>query len=273
MTVERFKEGGYEIFTVASDLPHGFNKTVKEILLSKETPSYCKVLSSSSSTVVFSFECGDKSFLFKKFMCRGNAEGIKSIFKGSRAVRANSGAVMLASAGLLTPKVCGYGHEDSLFKGTSFLVTEFLDDAFNLYEYIDMFKAGGSFKEISTFMKCLGTEVGKMHRASIIHGDLRPGNVMVKIGPSPGEFQIYFIDNERNRKFSSTAPRKLIIKNLVQLNMVKRTKVKFSLRAVFYKSYIDAVGKIVGDKKELARQVWKATEIRMNEAKHGGIYS
>lgn len=267
---ERFKEDGYEVFIVKDGLPEGFNERLKSILLSEGTPSFCTKISSSSNTVVFKFDCDGKTYLYKQFLCRDSAEGIKSIFKGSRAKRANDGALMVESAGLHTPIMCCYGQKVKLFNTTSFMVTEFLDDALNIYEYLDSHK---SFKELRSFMKCLGRDVGKMHRASIIHGDLRPGNIMVIGGEPVGEFKINFIDNERNIKFKSQAPDKLIIKNLVQLNMLQRSKVKFSLRAIFLKNYLLEVSDLVKSKKELVREVSLITEARMSKAKHGGLYN
>jgi len=41
----------------------------------------------------------------------------------------------------------------------------------------------------------LGTEIGRLHSKKIIHGDLRPNNVLIELGADKPIF--HFIDNER----------------------------------------------------------------------------
>lgn len=271
-----FKAEGYSVFAIDGGLPDSFFERVKEILVSEKTPSFCMPLGSSVNAEIFKFHCDEKTYLFKRFLPRGAFEGFKSFFKGSRARRAFNGAEIIEAAGLLTPKVWCLGHKGHLFKGESFIVTEYLEGAHSLYDIIDSLKDSGSYMELFSFMKELGGAAGRLHRAGVIHGDLRPGNVMIladeQTEKDKYKYNIYFIDNERNKKYNQT-PMELIVKNLVQLNMLRRSELKFSLRARFYKSYIEEVSNIIPDRKELARTVWRVTEERMSEARYGGLDS
>ena len=72
-----------------------------------------------------------------------------------------------------------------------------------------------------------------MHKLGIFHGDLRAGNILLQHNDQRRCF--FLIDNERTRQFTAI-PLRLIIKNLVQLNMVQ-TGITNTDRMRFLKAY------------------------------------
>lgn len=264
-----YKKGSFKVFTVHDDLSSGLachvNKII-ETIQSGDKPHFCEILSSSVNTVVYKFKIFEQGYVYKEFLPRGLSEGVKSIFFGSRGQRAFKGARLLEDAGLFTPKVLMYGVGGGFLKSKSFIVAEFLDGAEDIYDLIDSL----NFKDLSAFMSELGSAVGKLHKGGIFHGDLRPGNIMVV--QNDGLSECFFIDNERNKKFVRI-PIELIVKNLVQLNMIQSSKLKFTHRTRFLRAYMEETRDILKDKKELSRLVQSRTAERMNKEKHGGLYN
>ena len=95
--------------------------------------------------------------------------------------------------------------------------------------------------------------IGKMHKAGIVHGDLRPGNILME--PTE-EGRFVMIDIERN-SYHKTIPMGLVKKNLVQL--AKKLKFKeFTAkdRINFFKAYNKAYGRFNSlEQKKLAYDV------------------
>jgi len=82
----------------------------------------------------------------------------------------------------------------------------------------------------------IGRLIGRLHRTGIVHGDLRPGNILVQ--HSGGEPVFYFIDNARNRFFKKSMPDRLRLKNLVQMNMLLMPHITHSNRLRFFRAYL-----------------------------------
>jgi tRNA A-37 threonylcarbamoyl transferase component Bud32 len=80
----------------------------------------------------------------------------------------------------------------------------------------------------------LGNEIGTLHKAGVCHGDLRLSNILVE--EEDNDIVFYFIDNERTSDFSRV-PRRLIKKNLVQVNMISQPNVTRQDRLRFFKAY------------------------------------
>ncbi|WP_422451644.1 lipopolysaccharide kinase InaA family protein [Endozoicomonas sp. ALC066] len=84
------------------------------------------------------------------------------------------------------------------------------------------------------WIKAFGRYIGQMHKAGIVHGDLRAGNILMEPG-MPSRFVM--IDIERN-SYHSLVPLSLVKKNLVQL--IKRISFKHFTakdRALFFRHY------------------------------------
>ncbi|WP_172806730.1 lipopolysaccharide kinase InaA family protein [Endozoicomonas arenosclerae] len=84
------------------------------------------------------------------------------------------------------------------------------------------------------WIKAFGQYIGAMHKAGIVHGDLRAGNILMEPILPP---RFVMIDIERN-SHHTLVPLSLVKKNLVQL--IKRISFKdFSAkdRTLFFKHY------------------------------------
>ena len=111
------------------------------------------------------------------------------------------------------------------------------------------------------FVNKFGKEIGELHRNGICHGDLRVNNILVK--ESEDNIIFYFLDNERNAFFSKI-PRGLIIKNLVQLNMLQSPHVSRQDRLRFFQAYCQAYEGLDPAKKlALLRGVQQTTAERL----------
>ena len=84
-----------------------------------------------------------------------------------------------------------------------------------------------------------GQKIGELHKKGICHGDLRVNNILIQ--ESGDDIIFYFLDNERNAFFSKI-PRRLIRKNLVQLNMIQSPHVSRQDRLRFFQAYCQSYG-------------------------------
>ncbi|MFO7748474.1 MAG: lipopolysaccharide kinase InaA family protein, partial [Desulfobacteraceae bacterium] len=114
-----------------------------------------------------------------------------------------------------------------------------------------------------TFAKALGSEIGRMHKADICHGDLRPGNVLAKQKDNGYEF--VFIDNERTVQYKML-PWKFRKKNLVQINMLRPGTIGKKDRIIFFNSYMQHNTRIAAKKRLLATQVASETAERLKQS-------
>jgi tRNA A-37 threonylcarbamoyl transferase component Bud32 len=196
----------------------------------------------------------------KEYVTRSWLDRIKDLVRPSRARRAMRGAQWLAQAGLKTPRIVAapaLGHR-------CFLVTVEVADAHAAYEY---FRAGrpahasSTLRERRRLLRQLGHEIGRMHQAGIVHGDLRAGNILVRRG-DPG-WDFFFIDNERTRKWP-WIPRRWRLKNLVQLNMLPN-EITNTDRLRFFDAYMQHNPSVRLDCSGWARDVMATTHRRFRK--------
>ena len=157
----------------------------------------------------------DERYFAKLFLPRDNWEWPKQLVRGGRGERAVREALRLQRLGFLSPQVCASGHMGL----TQWMVTLAVD-AVSFGDFVCGFFATQAEREgviRATLYQELGALVGRLHRAGIVHGDLRPNNVL--LGGRAGEALFYLIDNERNRQ-CRRLPRRAVLKNLVQIQML-----------------------------------------------------
>ncbi len=112
-----------------------------------------------------------------------------------------------------------------------------------------------------SIIDALAREIGQLHKTGIVHGDLRLNNILLEI--SDGKPVFYLIDNERNRKYRKI-PRRLVKKNLVQVNMVLPEVVTNTDRLRFFKAYNKVYARFtINRQKDLAKNVYKKTLQRL----------
>jgi len=228
-------------------------------LLDGELPSGWEWVDSSANSIV-ARRLKPKPAYFKEFLSRTSFEGIKNILRGSRSQRAISKGEILRQKGFQTPVVFCWGER----RGRHFMVTEGID-ALGLGYYINkrwqQSRSSAQILAKRKLIKKFGNKIGELHNKGICHGDLRVNNILVR--ESGDDIIFYLLDNERNAFFNKI-PRRLIIKNLVQLNMIQSPHVTLQDRLRFFHAYCDAYGSFnPSERSALIQEVQRRTAERL----------
>ena len=207
-----------------------------------------------------------ENLYLKQFFCRSWWDFVKHLFRPSRARRAFSASLMLAEHGFCVPKVVALGEQRYGPVCTSnFLITCELDNASDLYACFDdnwQVQSPQVLRDKRRFIRALGETVGRMHGEGIFHGDLRAGNIFAKRTDSGWQF--FFLDNERTRKLG-LLPKRLRLKNLVQVNMLLGENITVTDRMRFLKAYLAQNGHLRDKWKHLAKQTVAKTRRRLSK--------
>lgn len=241
-------------------------------LLQNTIPPNVEQVLSSQSVRVWKASIDKKSIFIKYFYPRGMRD--KLMLRKSRAQRAKEGNMMLLQKGFLAPMVIAKG---DVVKGytfvESFLVTAEVQESLDIYTYGETsFRpplSDNKLQEKWTFIKTIGQLIGRLHKQGIFHGDLRPGNILIKV--SDNDHLFYFIDNERNRYFPKGIPHRLREKNLVQINMIVTPLITFTDRLRFFRAYLNENPELEPYAKDWIRTVFLKTKKRLSK-KVSGIW-
>jgi hypothetical protein len=195
---------------------------------------------------------------YKEFLSRSPFEGIKNLFKGSRCLRAIIKGKMLRQRGFHSPVVYCWGKKGN----RHFMISEGVD-ALGLGDYIGTHwqrpLSGAEISAKRRFIKKFGKIIGELHKNGICHGDLR--NILVQ--ESTDDVIFYFVDNERNTLFKKV-PRRLIRKNLVQINMFQSPHITRQDRQRFFQAYcVSSGGLNPAEKLALIERVQRRTAERL----------
>jgi tRNA A-37 threonylcarbamoyl transferase component Bud32 len=228
-------------------------------LLDGQLPSGWEWVDSSANSVV-ARQLEPKSVYFKEFLSRTPFEGIKNILRGSRCQRAIIKGKMLREKGFYSPAINCWGRKGN----RHFMISEGVD-ALGLGDYIGKHWQGplseNGIVAKRRFIKKFGDEIGELHKKGICHGDLRVNNILVK--KSKDEVFFYFLDNERNGFFTKI-PKRLIRKNLVQLNMLHSPHVTRQDRLRFFHAYCETYGGLTSaERLSLIQRVQQRTAGRL----------
>jgi tRNA A-37 threonylcarbamoyl transferase component Bud32 len=229
------------------------------VLLDGELPSGWQWVHSSANSIV-ARRLKPTLVYFKEFLNRTPLEGIKNLLRGSRCQRAIGKGEILRQKGFHTPIVYCWGKRG----GCHFMVSEGID-APGLGDYIrkhwQQLLSGAEILAKRRLIKKFGRKIGELHKNGICHGDLRVNNILVR--ESDDDIIFYFLDNERNTFFSKI-PRRLVRKNLVQLNMVQSAHISRQDRLRFFQAYCEASGGLnPAEKSALIQGVQQRTAERL----------
>ena len=174
-----------------------------------------------------------RQLYYKEFLPRSPAESLKALVRGSRATRARNNGNALLQAGINAPANIAWG---KLPEGREYLfmqsapgqgITQWL--RVTLVE-----RNGEQLQQRRQLLRALGTFIGRVHATGFIHGDLRPGNVLAVL--EQGHFHFTLIDNERNVQ-KIPPPGKMLLRNLMQLNMLLPSDISRSDRMRFFTAW------------------------------------
>ena len=201
-----------------------------ELAENRPPPGWELVRSSDFTRVASNAE---QRLYYKEFLPRGPAEPLKTLIRGSRATRARKNGNALLRAGFPAPLNVAWGN---LARGREYLFTR-AAAGIDVARCLGVTLAGRAGPQLHTrrhLLHALGAFIGRLHANGFIHGDLRPGNILADLrGES---FHFTLIDNERTvRKLPP--PGKLLLKNLMQLNMLPPTDLSLTDRMRFLRAW------------------------------------
>jgi hypothetical protein len=156
-------------------------------------------------------------------------ERLKSCFRRSRRARTERITAALRAAGFSVPPILVHGvHRES---GREVIVTLRAEGDGPI---LALRALQGSIAAKRAVLCALGAEVGRLHRAGFIHGDLTPFNLRIAIDEPP---RFAFIDNERTRCNVVIARGRRRLRNLVQLGHFALPGITRSDRMRVFRAY------------------------------------
>ena len=230
-------------------------------IVEKNLPDSWEWVNSSENTIVAknTQDRIEENVFLKIFLDRSVLEGVKSSIRGSRCQRSIKQSDTLSDLGFNVPEVCCWGSSH----GKDFVITKaipsigYADYIKNNVKLIENSKnqetVSDLIKNKRKLVSGIGQLVGDLHHKGLIHGDLRPNNILVK--DKNQKYEFYLIDNERNMLHKNPAD-KLIIKNLVQIMMFFPEDLSSTYRCRFYKSYFKILNRFKAEEqKKIIRAV------------------
>jgi serine/threonine protein kinase len=258
-------------------MPMGFGKSIQLVVAEEVFPWYREktkqllsgtagsaAKSSQFSTVLrFKSPGTAKILYFKEFHRRGFKDLLKNLIGYTRAEKDFKGSMRLLRKGFYTSVPLFYGVVKRFgIIQRNFLVTKEVPGK-QSYQYLGEHfsdpRSGSLISEKREFLQAAGLEIGRLHSRGIFHGDLRVGNILIDGTGSSARFS--FIDNERTVHYPQL-PYAKRLKNLVQLNMIRRKELTRTDRLRFFNAYISCNKALLPQRKEIIRQIQERTENR-----------
>jgi UDP-glucose:(heptosyl)LPS alpha-1,3-glucosyltransferase len=201
-----------------------------------------------------------RNAVYKEFLPRNCLERWKTRFRGSRAERARRGSAILRSKGFSAPQTLRTGR---LSDARSYILSEALPGE-TLEDYykarFDPERNAPDPKRKRDLLREFGRTVGKLHRAGIVHGDLRGFNVLVE--ETEAGWRFHFLDNERT-VLSRRARRRF--RNLVQIATIILPGLTNTDRMRFFHAYLSVWPELLPEGKEWAKKIHTMATSRLKE--------
>ena len=174
-----------------------------------------------------------RQLYYKQYLTRSPAFKLKAQVRGSRATRARLNAEALLLAGIDAPHNVLWG---KLPSGGEYLftvevpgdsITHWLLEATTAHDATTLRLRRQLLSELGTF-------IGRVHATGFLHGDLSPDNILaVRL---QDQFRFALMNNERNSRRVPT-PGRLLLRNLIQLNMLSPDDVGRTDRMRFFRAW------------------------------------
>lgn len=137
-------------------------------------------------------------------------DALKGMVRGGRVDHVARITQALNDSGFAAPPLLAYGRE--LASGREIMVTP-QAEADGPLRALKALRAYPVDRKRAV-LRALGAEIARLHRCGFVHGDLTPFNILF-VRAEPPRFVL--IDHERTRKAGLIAPRRQMLRNLVQL--------------------------------------------------------
>jgi hypothetical protein len=213
------------------------------------------------------FDGGERHLYLKIFHRSAGAAWLKDFFRPSKARRFWRLSLLLAQSGFDVPRVVAFGEERRFgMLRRAFVLTERVAGQ-AAPEFLRA-RAACALDEKSLAIKRAGIRqcaalVRRLHRSGFVHGDLVASNLLLFEDPN-GELKIYFMDNDRTRRYPSWLPQSRWKRNLVQLNRMPLPAISLQDRMRFLYAYLDKP-KLSSAERRLARWLEAKTRQRRQE--------
>lgn len=202
---------------------------------------------------ILTFRDMPASVYVKRFHLHSTWCFVNRMFRAGRAKKAFEATIMLRECGFDVAKpLVILERSIGPFRTESIFITKEVQNSVQLSRKLQELSADSSTFNLRQKRKLIsefGKIVGKLHNKKILHGDLRPRNVLVQ--KKDNYWSFWLIDNERTKRFSRFTDN-LARKNLVQMINV-RIHASYTDRMRFMRAYGQERGLTKSKVKEVAR--------------------
>lgn len=235
-------------------------EAIEALVHGRQLPEGLSLVPSSVMAKVGHMEVAGEEFYLKVYLAGTRLDRLKQRLRGSRAERARRAAEELEHHGFHTAEVVMTGDVGDL----SWMVSRAIDGigvGNYAYAFLRAPFSPARLRWKRQILTELGRYMGRLHAVGIVHGDLRMNNILIDGNAPDPVFSL--IDNERNMRFRYYMPRRLRIKNLVQITLFHPPIVTRTDRLRFFQAYCAEIGMMSGRRRlSLARATEKKYEER-----------
>jgi len=186
------------------------------------------------------FGAGGGMLFLKIFHGSSGVNGWKDIFRDSKAFRSMRQAAALARFNFDAPITIAAGEKrEHRFLRKAFVLTLGLKGQ-PLPVFLRRQRLGietVSWLEKRNSLKQLALEVRRLHQLGFVHGDLVPTNIFASRSAEKG-IRLFFMDNDRTRRYPKWFPQVFWRRNLVQLNRIPLPGITLQDRVRFLSYYL-----------------------------------
>lgn len=213
------------------------------------------------------FDGRERHLYLKVFHRSGAMAQLKDFFRQSKAWRFWRQSALLAQAGFNAPPVVAAGEERRWrLLRRAFVLTERVEGQ-TAPEWLRAQVARAPDQNLLALKRAAIRQsaelIRRFHERGFVHGDLVASNLLLCQTPGDG-LKIYFMDNDRTRRYPLWLPQPLWKRNLVQLNRMPLPGISLQDRMRFLHAYLGE-RKLSAGGRRLARWLETKTRLRRKE--------